>query len=90
MAPLMPLFRTSGDVCPEFQSQSGSLFKCFLACVILRFTFGVTPADCIEVSVAAKSFQSTHLHLQTCPQVLVELWAGVQPSMPHTVSSAVL
>ena len=27
---------------------------CFLTCVILRFTSGVTPADFIEVSIAAK------------------------------------
>ena len=31
---------------PGFQSQGGSLFTCFLTCVILRFTSGMTPADC--------------------------------------------
>ena len=30
------------------QSQGGSL-ECFLACVILKFTSGATPADCMEV-----------------------------------------
>ena len=40
---------TSGDVYPGFQSQGGSLV-CFLTCVILRFTSGAIPADCIEVS----------------------------------------
>ena len=45
----------SGDVCPGFQSQGGTL-ACFLACVILRFTSGVTPADYIEVNMAAEHF----------------------------------
>ena len=35
MGPLIPLFSTSGDVCPGFQSQGGPLAY-FLACVILR------------------------------------------------------
>ena len=70
MGPLITLFWTSGDVCLVFQSQGRSL-ACFLACVILRLTSGVTPADCIEVSIAAKPFQSTYL--QTCPQALVEV-----------------
>ena len=43
----------------------------FLTCVILRFTSGVTPADCIEVSMAAEPFQSRYL--RTCPQALVEV-----------------
>ena len=68
MGPLIPLFWTSGDVYPGFQSQGGSL-ACFLACVILKFTSGVIPADCIEVSMAA-DFRSTYL--QMCPQALVE------------------
>ena len=55
LGPPIPLFWASGDVCPGFQSQGGSL-ACFLACVILRFTSGTTPADCIEVSTAAKPF----------------------------------
>ena len=67
------MFWTSGDVCPGFQSQSGSLFVCFLACVSLRFISGVTPAGYTEVSKAAEPFQSTHL--QTYPQELVEVWA---------------
>ena len=56
MGPLIPLFWTSDDVSPGFQSQGGSL-----ACVVLspayheflRFTSGTTPADCIEVSMVA-------------------------------------
>ena len=54
MGPLIPLFLTSGDDCPGFQTQSGSLAY-FLTCVILGFTSDVTPADCIEVSTAVFS-----------------------------------
>ena len=47
-----------------------------------RFTSGVTPADCIEVSMAAKPFRSTYL--QMCPQALVEVWgSNPWPAMPH-------
>ena len=73
VGPLIPLFWTSGDVCPGFQSQGGSL-ACFLTCVILRFTSDATPADCIEVSMAAEPFRS--MYLQTCPQALVEVRAS--------------
>ena len=38
-------------------------FACFLACIILRFTSGATPADCIEVSMAAESWST---YLETC------------------------
>ena len=57
-------------------------FACFLTCVIFRFTSGVIPADCMEVSMAAEPFWSTYL--QTCPQALVEV-QGSNPwlSMPH-------
>ena len=51
MGPLIPLLWTSGDVCPGFQSQSGSLFACFLACVILRFTSRVTSANRVQALV---------------------------------------
>ena len=51
-------------------------FVCFLACVILRFTSGATPAGCIEVSMAAKPFWFTYL--QTCLQALVEVQSGAQ------------
>ena len=76
MGPLIPLFWTSGDICPGFQSQGESLFACFLSYVILRFTSGVRPTDCIEVSMAAKPFFTTYL--QTCPQGLVEFQVGAQ------------
>ena len=55
--PLTLLFWTSGDVCPPWVSKPGWIpFAYFLLCVILRFTSGVTPADCVEVSMAAESF----------------------------------
>ena len=73
--PLMPLFWTSGDVYSGFQSQGGSLVY-FLACVIIRFTFCVTYADCVGVNMAAEGFQSTYL--QMYPQALAE----VQDSNP--------
>ena len=57
VGPLIPLIWTSGDVCPGFQSQGESL-ACFLTCVILQITSGMTPADCIEVRMAAEPFQS--------------------------------
>ena len=86
LGPLIPLFWTSGDICPGFQSKGGSL-ACFLTCVVLRFTSGATPADCIEVSMAAKPFQTTYL--QMCPQALVEDWArpGLEPMTVHAAHS---
>ena len=56
----MPLFRTSGDFYPGFQSQSGSV-----VCVLLFFTSCVTLADLLVVSMAAKPFDPhtcTHAH----------------------------
>ena len=41
MGPLIPLFWISGDVCPGFQSQGGSLFACFVLCELL---------DCEDIS----------------------------------------
>ena len=65
---LIPLFWTSNDICPGFQSHSGSLV-CFLACVILRFTSGAKSADCTEVSMAAKPF-GTHTCRRVCKHCL--------------------
>ena len=59
MGQLIPLSSTSGDICPGFQSQDGSLV-CVFACLILRFISGATPADCVEVSMVAKPFHSTN------------------------------
>ena len=50
-------------------SQGGSL-AWFNASVILRFTSGVTLADCIEVSMAAKPFRSMYLQI-LCWQAMV-------------------
>ena len=87
VGPLIPPFWTSGDVCPGFQSQGGSLV-CFLTCVILRFTSGMIPAHFIYigVSMTAEPFQSTYL--QMCPQALVEVWgSNPQPFLPHAAST---
>ena len=64
------VFWTFSEACPGFP------FAYFLACVILRFTSGATPAECIEACMAAELFQSTHL--QTCPQALVEIRTGAR------------
>ena len=62
VGPLIPLFWTSGDICPGFQSQGG--FPCLCASSpvynrFLRFTSGATPAfstnsgvHCISVYTA--------------------------------------
>ena len=60
-------------------------FACFLACVILRFTSGATPADCLQVSMAAKRFCSTYLQIM-CPQAVVKVqgsnpWPSVPPQL---------
>ena len=41
------------------------------------FTSGATPADYIEVSMAAEPFWSTYL--QMCLQAMVEVW-GLEPT----------
>ena len=84
MGPLIPLFWTFGDVYPGFQSQSGSPV-CFLTFVILRFTSGVTPADCIEVSMAAKPFWSTYLN--TDMSVSIAGGSGLKSMMVHAACS---
>ena len=76
MRPLLPPFYTFGDVYPEFQSQGG--FPCFCSLLpshnrFLRFTFGVTPADHLVVSMAAQLFHSC-----TCIQAVM----GLESSMP--------
>ena len=57
VGPLIPLFWTSGDVCPGFQSQGGSLV-CMLPCLHTTDASdsqvsGVTPADLLVASKAA-------------------------------------
>ena len=64
--PLIPLFRTSNDICPGFQNQDGS--PCLHASLpvcneFLKFTIAATPADLLVVSMAAElCFWSTYLH----------------------------
>ena len=56
---LIPLFWTSEDVCPGFQSQGWSLGSHASSPTyngFLRFISGVTPADRLSVSIAAESF----------------------------------
>ena len=59
--PLLPLFWTSGDVCPGFQNQGG--FLCMGASKrFLRFTSGGALADFLVASMPAKLFLITYLH----------------------------
>ena len=60
MGPLIPLYRTSGDVSSRFQSQSGQ--PLFVSsggtCVTfsLKFSSGVTPADVLVASMTVEPF----------------------------------
>ena len=58
MGPLIPLFQTSGDICPGFQIQDGSLFVPVLpACNgFLQYTSGVSPANLFMASIAVGPF----------------------------------
>ena len=56
---LIPLFWTSGDICPGFQSQCGFYNLCNR---FLRFTSGATPADLLAASMVTEPFRSTYLH----------------------------
>ena len=58
--PLILLFLTSREVCPGFQSQGGSLFACFFACMILKFTSAATPAHCVEVNTLRTGYNEEH------------------------------
>ena len=75
MGPLIPLFWTSGDVCPGFQSQGGSLF-----CVLFHLCDPQIHLWCnicwLYRGMAVKPFWSTYL--QTYPQALVKVWGWVQ------------
>ena len=53
VGPLIPLFWTSGDVCPGFQSQSGVACTLSCLCTILRFTSGTTPAGLLAAGIVA-------------------------------------
>ena len=62
VGPLIPLFLTSGDIFSGFQSQGQ--FPNLHASLpgYLRFTSGVTPADLLVASMAAKLFHPLNLH----------------------------
>ena len=65
---LIPLFWTSCDVCPGFQSQGGSPHLHALLPVsnrIPRFTSGVTTADLLVANMAAEQFWSMYLQTST-------------------------
>ena len=50
--PLIPLFWTSGDVCPGFFKARVDSLARFLACALfLRFTSGATPANILTASM---------------------------------------
>ena len=56
VGPLIPLFKTSGDICGGFQSQGGfpRLHVLMPACNgFHRFTSGATPVDLFMASMAA-------------------------------------
>ena len=57
MGSLIPLFWTSGDISSVFQSGGRGIH---VTCS-LRFTSGVTPADLLASSLAAKLFSSMYL-----------------------------
>ena len=63
-----PCFWTSGDECPGSQCQGRSL-ACFLTCVILRFTSGVTPADCM-----GSAWQPSLFNPHACRCTLKHWW----------------
>ena len=79
MGPLIPLFWTSGDVCPGFQSQGGS-FVCFLTCVILRFTSGATPADFIEDQHGSQTFS---IRILADVSTSISGGSGLEPTAVH-------
>ena len=68
MGPLIPLFWTSGDVCPGLQNQ-GDPFCGFLpACNrFLRFTSGSTPANLLVASMAASQVPCMYVAEVGCP-----------------------
>ena len=81
VGPLIPLFWTSGDDCPGFQSQGEFLHLCSLSPVcngFPRFTCGVTPVDILTASMAVKPFHSCF-----CMQALYSS-PGSSIMLPHS------
>ena len=71
LGPLIPLFWTSGDICPRFQNRGGfpHLYPQLPTHnIFLRFTSGATPAELLASSMAAEPF-----HARTFLQALVGL-----------------
>ena len=69
---------TSGDICSWFQSQGGSIcYELYYLCamIFLRFTFFVTPADLLMVSLVAESFV---IQVPAHIQALVGLGSGIE------------
>ena len=75
------LFRISGNVCPGFQNQGRISFCGFLTCVVLRFTSGVTLANCTDVSMTAKPFDPYIL-----ADVSTSIGGGLAGSQTHNSS----
>ena len=76
MGPLIPLFWTSGDICPGFQSQGEPLALCAPSPVhngFLRFTSGATPADLLRASIAAGHVSYMHVAEVGCGDGLGDL-----------------
>ena len=73
VGPLIPLFWTSGDICPRFQNRSGSSPVCN---VFLRFRSGARPADPLMASMAAESVLLIHL--------LVHIYKHLWDSKPRS------
>ena len=88
IGPLIPLFWTSERSTPlGFTSQVVSLICEALSPTcneFLRFISGVTPVDCIEVSMAAEPFQSTY-HGR---MLSASIGGGLQAWKPMTVCAA--
>ena len=83
MGPLVPLFCTSDDVYPGFQSQGG--FSCWhdLSPTCNRFTSGVTHANLLAAGMAVEPFISTYLcnqcKLCACENVLFNYIVALVP-----------
>ena len=78
MEPLIPLFWTSWDIYPGFQSQNKFPHVRALSSThnrFLRFTSGATPADHLAASMVAEQF-----HLNTCVQALPFCFILIQSS----------
>ena len=71
----IPLFWTSGDVCPGFHGWIPSLDASFPVCNgFLRFTTGATPADLLVVSMEAEPFSiHTVAHIQCNSKNLIRV-----------------